>query len=228
MKFTEIFNDEHINILQRQLLFSGLSEREIYLFIIHSQPMYKRLAAGQSLRIAEFYGHMIGLVLTGSAYVYSIELDGNKTLLSPLEDGAGSSILYGMFDYSNALIEFTAAQDSEILIIDPISLFIGEESLALIQQKILVNMIASQRQSFLKMAEHMACLAQRNIKSKVLRFLKTESERKGSNEFLIPFSREELANYLAVDRAALSRVLGELKRDGIIDFRKNKFTLISC
>ncbi len=225
--FTEIFNNEHIERLRHQLLFSGLSDHEIFMFIQHSKPLYKFLKEGTSMRIAAKYSRMLGMVFSGSTYVYSVEYDGNKTLLKTIDSGQTSGTLYAMFDYYNALLELTASEDSEILLISPEHLFIADDKLSTIQQKILVNMIASQRQSFLDITEHLACLSQRSIRDKVLRFLKIYSEKERSYNFEIPYSREELANYLAVDRASLSRTLGELKRDGIIDFHKNNFKILT-
>ena len=111
--------------------------------------------------------------------------------------------------------------------IPPEKIFIAEEKLAMIQQKIVVNMIASQRQVYLELSEHLSCLTQRNIRDKILKFLKNRCEQEHSLSFSVPFSREELANYLAVDRASLSRSLSELKSNGILDFRKNKFTILN-
>ena len=226
--FTEIFNDEHIEKLRHQLLFSGLTEHEIFMFIQHSKPLYKFLKEGSSMRIAGKYSRMLGMVVSGTTDVYSIEYDGNKTLLKTIDNGQSSGTLYAMFDYYNSLIELTAGEDSEILLISPEYLFIADSRLAVIQQKILVNMLASQRETFLDISEHLVCLSQRSIRDKILRFLKIYSERERSYNFEIPYSREELSNYLAVDRASLSRTLGELKREGIIDFRKNHFEILTA
>lgn len=226
--FTEVFNDESIKELQKQLLFSGLDEEEIYLFILHAKPKYIHLNRSESVQFAERFDHMMCVIYKGSANIHSIEYDGRKTLLRNLSSGNSSCQMYTMFDYVTDLVEFTASEDSDIILIDPKSIFIGEKSLALIQQKILVNVIASQRQYFLAMSEHLSIVSQRSIKNKILRFLSIQSSKEGQNEFEIPFSRDELANYLAVDRASLSRTLGDMKNDGIIDFRKNRFVLNNC
>ena len=131
-----------------------------------------------------------------------------------------------MFDYYNSLLELTANKDCELILIPPEKIFIAEEKLAMIQQKIVVNMMASQRQAFLDLSEHISCLSQRSIKDKILKFLKINCEREHSYCFTVLFSREELAYYLEVDRASLSRSLGELKSEGILDFRKNRFTIL--
>lgn len=225
-KFTEIFNDEHISLLSNQLLFSGLSDREIYLFILHSNPEYIHINKGESVMLAEKFGHMFGVIYQGQVDVYSVESNGGKNLLNVLSDGEYSSIIYAEFYYSNELVEFTASQDSDVLLMNPQSLFIGEESLALIQQKILVNLIVSFKQLFQRLSDHLTCLSQRTIRDKVLFIMGFFSRRYGSLDFTIPYSREELANYLAVDRSALSRTLGELKQQGILDFKRNHFVLI--
>ncbi len=225
-KFIEFFNDNHIIKLRRQLLFSGLDDHEIFMFIQHSRPEYMRLKQNSTVRIANTYCHMIGLVFSGGVYMYTVDYGGNKSLLKSIKNGENSGTLYAMFDYYNSLIELTASDDCELLFIRPEALFIADEKLAVIQQKILVNMLASQRQTFLDISEHLACLSKRSIKGKVMHLLKIYCERAHSNTVLLPYSREELANYLAIDRASLSRALSELKQSGIIDFKKNRFTLV--
>lgn len=225
--FIEYFNDEHLAPMRNQLLFSGLSDHEIFMFIQFSKPLYSNIKQGKSIRIAAEYSHMIGIVISGSTYLYSVDYEGNKTLLKSFGKNENSGTLYSMFDYYNTLLELTAAEDSEILLIPPEKIFIAEEKLAVIQQKIVVNMIASQRQTYLEISEHLSCLSQRSIKDKILKFLKIYCEKEHSYSFSVPYSREELANYLAVDRASLSRSLGELKDEGVIDFRKNSFTVLT-
>lgn len=224
--FTEVFNDDSIKELQKQLLFSGLDEEEIYLFILHAKPKYIHINRGESVQIAEKFDHMMCVVYKGETNVYGIEYGGYKTLLKNLSSGKSSCQMYTMFDYATDLVEFTASEDSDIILIDPQSIFIGEKSLALIQQKILVNAIASQRQYLLTLSEHLSILSQRSIRDKILRYLSLQRSKHCKNEFEIPFSRDELANYLAVDRASLSRALGSMKKENIIDFRKKRFILL--
>lgn len=165
-------------------------------------------------------------MFSGTAYLYSVDYSGNKSLLKTIRSGESSGTLYAMFDYYNTLVEIMAGEDCEILFIPPESMFITEDSLASIQQKILVNMLASQRQVFLQISEHLACLSKRSIKGKFMHLLQIYCKREHSCEVDLPFSRDELANYLAVDRASLSRALGELKKAGIIEFKKSHFKLI--
>ena len=70
-------------------------------------------------------------------------------------------------------------------------------------------------------------LSKRTIREKVMTFLSQQAISANNNSFKIPFSREEMANFLAVDRSALSRELSKMKEEGIITYNKNNFTLIT-
>ena len=161
---------------------------------------------------------MIGLVFKGNIQIFSVGYDGSRTILKSIREGETSGILYSTLDYYNSVIELTADTDAYFMLIDPNSIFIVEKSLAVIQHNI--------RQVFIDISQHMVILSQRSIRDKVLKYLQITSNSIHSYSFKIIFSREELASYLAVDRASLSRTLGELKKEGIIDFKKNKFKIL--
>ena len=74
----------------------------------------------------------------------------------------------------------------------------------------------------------LAILSQRGLRDRVLVYLTMQAERRGTNTFQVPFSREELANFLCVNRSALSHELSQMEAEGLIRFRKNEFTLLSA
>lgn len=69
------------------------------------------------------------------------------------------------------------------------------------------------------------CITQRTTRQKVLTFLSEQSKKAGSDRFIVPFDRQQMADYLAVDRSALSATLSKLQKEGILAFRKNRFYL---
>ena len=85
--FIGIFNDEHIIELRKHILFSGLSDHEIFMFIHYSKPYYLKLNEGRSKQISAEHNHSIALVISGNAFIYSIDYDGNKSLLKYINFG---------------------------------------------------------------------------------------------------------------------------------------------
>ena len=77
--------------------------------------------------------------------------------------------------------------------------------------------------NFTRKIEH---IKKKTIREKLLSYLSGESMKNNSLTFEIPFNRQQLADYLSVDRSALSTEIGKLQKEGIIKCRKNKFTLL--
>ena len=225
--YNELFYDENMEILRRHPFFSGLGEEEIVSFITYAKPELFNLMPGEKIILEPGYKHKLGIVIQGSVKVYTIDYDGNKTIINALHGHGAIGTMQFMMEYYNMIFEIHADAESKIVTIDPNSLLIADKDIALVQHKVLVNFMASQRQLFISISEHLVCLSQKNIRDKIMRFLKICSESARSYEFDIRFSREELAAYLAVDRASLSRSLSGLKRDGVIDYRKNHFKILS-
>lgn len=222
-RFLDHFRDEHIGILQSKQVFSGMTDEEIRSFMQHADPDYLYMKKGESVQVDQQNASMMGLVMTGRVHLYSISYDGTKTLIRSMEEGETSGMMFYMLDYQNTLVELVAFDDSEILLTKPETIFVAEHNDIVAQQKILVNLITSQRNLFYKLTEHIACLSQRTLRGKILRFLKYMSDANRCHEFDIPMSREELADYLAVDRASLSRSLSELRKEGVISVNRRHF-----
>ena len=225
-RYLENIKTGHFSTLHDKVLFNGLTDSEIYEFVQHSKPYYISLYQGQTVSLEKQYSNMISVVVSGDVLISSTDSNGNKTYIKTFTEGESSGSLYSILDYSNTLIEIEGKEDSEVILIDPDSLYVTDKKIAVIQQKMLVNLIRSQKDLFNAISERMYCLTQRSIREKILRFLSYCHNSNGSTEFDIPMTREELASYLAVDRAALSRSLGELKKEGIIDFHKNHFIVL--
>ena len=90
------------------------------------------------------------------------------------------------------------------------------------------NLLTILSDSNLRKHYRLAILAQRGLRDRVLVYLTMQSERRGTHTFRIPFSREELAAFLCVNRSALSHELSRMEAEGLIRFRKNEFTLLSA
>lgn len=225
-RYLDHFREEHIEILQSKVLFRGMNRDEIRSFIVHANPVYVELYEGQRMRLDREFSHMIGLVITGVTHIYSVGYDGTRTLLRSLGDGETSGLLCSMLDYQNSLVEFVASSDAEMIMFTPDSIRVQELGDVQVQHKILVNLIAGQKNLYYEMTQHLACLSKRTVRDKVMCFLYYYAERVRCYEFTVPFSREELADYLAVDRASLSRTLGELKKEGVIDFNRSRFRIL--
>jgi len=146
--------------------------------------------------------HEIGIVASGQVTIEYIDLWGNKAIMSNISPGH--------------VFAETYALTGEPLMVDAVA---SETSLN--------NLLHISIQKNLTLSNRIFCTSPKTIRERLLIYLSNESRKAGSQEFVIPFDRQQLADYLNVDRSALSKELGKMRDEGLIEFRKNAFHLHS-
>ena len=91
--------------------------------------------------------------------------------------------------------------------------------------RIIRNLLGELAGKNLQFSEKLTHVGQRSTRSKIMSYLSAEAQRLGTYELAIPFSRQQLADYLGVERSGLSQELGKMKKDGLLDYRKSHFVL---
>ena len=225
-RYKDLLQGDNLKFFQKHPFFTGLSKDEATRFILHAEPDLIELEPEQHYILEAGASRRLGVVISGSVRVFTVDYSGNKTVLNTLQNYGSVGTMQFMIEHYNMLFEITADAPSLILMFDPLSMTVAKNDIVHIQHKILVNLMLNQRQLFITISEQLVCLSQKNLRDKVLRYLQIKSDKARSYSFDIPLSREDLAAYLAVDRASLSRTLGALKREGAIDFHKNHFKIL--
>lgn len=168
--------------------------------------------------------HEIGTVLSGSVNIENTDPWGNKTILSNVSVG-------GIFAESYAFcgeplrVDAVAAKDTRILFLNAAALTNVSGAQNNWRFKMLINLLENSVRKNLALSERIFCTAPKTIRGRLLLFLSSCSKKAESSTFQIPFDRQQLADHLNLDRSALSKELGKMKRDGLIDFYKNTFKL---
>lgn len=207
--------------IKKHTLFSGLSAEELNRaleFFGAFECSYKK---GEFLHQIGEPMRCFGLVLGGTVQVYMDEYDGQSMIMATVSEGAtfGEAIA---FLGTEAPIYICAVTDAQVLWLDPA----GVKNAAPEHCELVNRFIASFARRSLTMNDRIQLLSRLTLREKLKTFFSQEAARCGSDSFVIPFDRTDMAAYLGCDRSALSRELGNMRREGIIDFRKNKFTII--
>ena len=217
---------ENLELIKAHPLFTGLGEDEIKEFIEFSKPSIIDIEPGRPLLLTTDADKKFGVVIKGAITIFATDCEGNRAVINTLKDHGSLGPLLFMVHYYNLVFELSADVPSRAVLFDPHFLSGTCREIAATQHRLTINLLEYSRGLFISISEHLLCLSQKSIRDKVLRFLFFRCEAEHTYEFDIRLSREEMADYLAVDRASLSRTLGELKRDGIIDFRKKHFKIL--
>ena len=86
----------------------------------------------------------------------------------------------------------------------------------------MVRLIADKNRDLMRKVE---VVSKKNLREKILAYLSLQAQLHESRYFEIPLGRVELADYLCADRSALTRELGKMRSDGLIDYDKNMFRI---
>lgn len=167
----------------------------------------------------------IGIVLSGSINIETVDLWGNKSLLNNIHAGHLFAETYALCN-EPIMVNAVAAETSEILFLSSDILTDSRYRNCSWHAKITENMLYISLQKNQALANRIFCTTPKTIRERLLIYLSSESSKAKSTSFQIPFNRQELADYLNLDRSALSKELGKMRNDGILRFHKNQFTLL--
>jgi CRP-like cAMP-binding protein len=216
---------KYVDMLSGISLFRGAKSHEIL-------PLLTVLAArDQSYDKGEILLRMgdrttcFGIVLEGAVQIVKEDIGGNTVLLAQLESGA---LFAESFVCAGLPIAVTvqAVKNSVVLWVDYEKLRQPPAPYYAVCGRIAENLAEIFARKTIFLTGRIEHLSKRTLREKVLSYLSEQAVYAGSRRFAIPLNRQELADYLAVDRSALSAALGRLRDEGVIDFRKNQFTLL--
>ena len=165
-----------------------------------------------------------GLVLSGTVQVSFTDIDGNSVLMASVSRGDtfGESMCW--LKTEEIPVTITAFEDTSLLWLSPEALRDDEHSSFVRElRNRFISMLASKT---LSMNDRIQILSKPTIRQKLVTFLSQCRNHFGNDVFTIPFDRESLAMYLAVNRSALSRELSLMQSEGIIEFYKNSFKIL--
>lgn len=214
------------HFLKRTMLFQGITEDEIsaMLHCLHAREACFAKGA-RVLRMGD-YAKELGLVLTGAVRIESVDAWGVTTVMGHRGAGLVFAEAYACAPDKPLLVDVVAAEDCTVLFIEVGKLVKTCPSTCSHHSRMLLNLLAILAHGNLELSSHSLVTAPRSIRAKALAFLSLQSQQQGSASFEIPFNRQQLADYLGVDRSALSAELGKMQREGLIAFDRNRFTLL--
>ena len=163
-------------------------------------------------------------MLSGSVNIENLDLWGSKSILSNIGAGQVFGETYAFFR-ETLMVDAVAAQQTDILFWNLDILVHTPHPASTWQPKFIRNLLQISLRKNLALSQRIFCTTPKTIRGRLLVYLSNQAAKAGSNYFKIPFDRQGLADYLNVDRSALSKELCKMRDEGILTTRKNEFTL---
>ena len=209
-------------ILLHTALFQGISWQEFPALLTQLNARRRQYDKGAVILHRGDQTARLGLVLSGTVHMVKEDFWGARTIVGLARPGEVFAESYACLPGAVLEVSVLAAADTEILFLDAAPALDGGAGGAQFSRNLLA-MLAGRNLTLTRKIGHMA---RRSIRDKLLSYLSAQAMQAGGPEFDIPLDRQQLADYLAVDRSALSAALGKLRDEGVLTFRKNHFRLL--
>lgn len=168
----------------------------------------------------------LGVVLSGSVLIENDDIWGNTTVLDCVGPGQIFAETYACTANEPLMVNVVTAEPCQILFLN-VGRVLQVCSHACGHHNVLVrNLLTLSAQKNLNLSRKIFHTSPKTIRGRLLSYLSYQSMRSGSASFTIPFNRQQLADYLNVDRSALSNELSKMQRDGLIRVERNRFVLL--
>ena len=211
--------EEYFSILSNSSLFKGINEEEIKGIIKDSKTIIKRFKKNEYILEAGDKTTSVGIVLEGTAHIIHDDFWGSRNLIASIYNGNCFAESFACAKGAVLNVSVVAAEDTKIMFIDIKNILNSGHEV------FIMNLLSDMAKKNIKFSEKLVSLGQRSTRGKLISYLSYEAKKNNSKEFDIPYSRQQLADYLFVERSGLSVELGKMKKEGLLDFNKNHFEL---
>ena len=216
----------NLEFLQKTLLFQGIAPQEIGHMLACLQARERHFKKGEVICRAGEPVTALGMVLTGSVSIDRDDFWGTRSALAHLGPGQIFAEAYACVPAEALMVQVTAQKDSDILFLEVPRLLAICDSACGSHSRLIRNLLTISSQKNLELSRKIAHTAAKSIRGRLLSYLSYQALRGQSREFTIPLDRQQLADYLNVDRSALSNELSKMQRDGLIRVHRSRFLLL--
>ncbi len=216
---------EFLPVMRRSSLFAGIGDEQALTMLDCLSAERRTYRKGAYLFNAGDRVNAFGLVLSGSVQVVAEDFWGNRNILAMPGPGEVFAESYACVPDSRLTVDVLAREDTAVLFLDARRALTPCAAACDYHGMLVRNLAAMLAQKNLQLNRKLHHVTQRSTRDKLMSYLSAESSRAGGPVFEIPFDRQQLADYLAVDRSALSAALGKLRDEGVLTFHKNRFEL---
>lgn len=210
-------------LLGQSELFMGIEQKELEALLDCLKPMRRKYRKGEYVcRAGESIRHM-GFILEGSVNIERNDIWGNQSLLGRVVAGEVFGETYACVPGEVLMVDVVAVEACDILFLDMGKLLKTCSSACGFHNRLIQNLVGVMAAKNLNLSRKINDTASKSIRGRLLSYLSHQVVKQGAYKFEIPFNRQQLADYLGVDRSAMSNELSKMQREGLIEYRKNWF-----
>ena len=217
---------KYLEMLKNCPLFAGIEEESLLRMlhclgarVEHFDKKYTVFSEGTPARY-------VGILLSGSLQMSRVDYYGNRSILGNVKQGELFCEAFACASVEAMPISVVAIEESEVMLVDCSHILHTCQNACGFHHQMIYNLMRDLAEKNLVFHQRAEVTSKRSTREKLMAYLLLCAKEAGSNRFTVPFDRQELADYLEVDRSGLSAEISKLRREGILESDKQRFHLL--
>lgn len=214
------------NILTKIPLFESLNEKQITDVMPCLGAVVKEFKKNNIIFLEGDKANSFGVLLSGSVRVEKEDYNGNRSVINVIDKYNLFGEAYAFSGSDGFPVSIIAAEDCSVMLIESIRIHSSCINSCDIHRILFRNLLKIVSGKNIILNKKIEFMSKRTTKEKIMSYLFAESEQAGSRSFTIPFDRQALADFLGVERSAMSAEIGKLRKEGIIEVDRSNFRIL--
>ena len=217
--------EEYLPVLLKMRLFEGIQEEELKPLLTCLGAVRRTYPKGGHILRADDPVRGAGILLEGRAQIYTEDVQGVRTIVAQVEQSELFAESFACANVSRMPVSVEALADCAVLFVDCKRIASACTSNCAFHTRLIRNMMFLLAEKNILQSRKIRHISRRSTREKLLSYLNEQAAIHRSSQFIIPFTRQELADYLCVDRSAMSAELSRLQNEGVLSYHKSAFKL---
>lgn len=217
---------QYIPILRRTQMFAGVGDEEIESMLSCLGARLRTYRKGEHVLRQGAHINDISVLMEGALHIQKDDYWGNRSILGQIAVGEMFGEAYVAPESGALLNDVVAVEDSAVIYFDVKRIITTCPSACRFHAMVVQNLFFAISEKNRKLVQKLGHMSKRSTREKLISYLSEEAKKQNSSDFSIPFNRQQLADFLSVDRSAMSNELCKMRGEGLLTFEKNRFHLM--
>ena len=217
---------KYLEILKKCLLFKNICEDNLIPMLSCLSPTIKKYGKKEIIISEGDSADNIGIVLGGSVQIEQTDYFGNRSIVTTVETSEIFGETFACADVVSFPVDVVANENTEVMFIDCFKIMNCCSNTCDFHRQTIFNLMKIVANKNLILQQKITVTSKRSTREKLMAYLHFQAKKNSSKKFNIPFDRQELADFLQVERSGLSAEISKLRNEGVIKSKKNSFELL--
>jgi len=218
---------QYFEIIRKSSLFEGVDAKELAAMLNCLGTRIIDVSKGSAVFLEGDPAESVGMVLSGAVQVVRDDYYGNRSVITVVEEGELFAEIFACANIPTLPVSVFAVCDSRVMLMDCRRILTVCSNACIFHTRLIHNLLQAVAQKNLSLSQKIQFMSRRTTREKIMAYLLDQAKRRQSDSFTIPYDRQALADYLGVERSAMSAEISRLKKDGAIDCKGSWFRVLS-